>query len=91
MVSGMLTCREASRLISESQDRKLRLHERLGLRMHLWMCINCRRFERQISMIRRLLRSPSNPETPDSQDAGLPSDAQERIRQAMIEREKSGR
>ncbi|MDP1862530.1 MAG: zf-HC2 domain-containing protein [Thiobacillus sp.] len=55
----MLTCQGASHLVSESQDRTLGLFESLGLRMHVWMCINCRRFETQIRQMRRLLRQSS--------------------------------
>lgn len=52
----MLTCQNASHLVSESQDRSLELFESWGLRMHVWMCINCRRFETQGGQMRRLLR-----------------------------------
>ena len=52
----MLTCQSASHLVSESQDRTLGLFESLGLRMHVWMCINCRLFEMQIVQMRHLLR-----------------------------------
>ncbi|MGV8991940.1 MAG: hypothetical protein ACOH1Q_11135 [Thiobacillus sp.] len=55
----MLTCQGASHLVSESQDRTLGLFESLGLRMHVWMCINCRNFETQIRQMRRLRRQSS--------------------------------
>lgn len=51
----MLTCKDASHLISEGQDRHLSLRERIGLRLHLWMCDSCWRFEQQINYIRRTL------------------------------------
>ena len=69
-LSGMLTCREASVLISEARDRKLRLHERLGLRVHLWMCISCRRFNRQVRLMCRLLRSQTGPDLFDTPGPG---------------------
>lgn len=46
---AVLTCKQASRLVSARQDRKLGLRERVGLRWHLWLCGDCRRFERQIA------------------------------------------
>ena len=49
----MLTCKDASRLQSQSQDRPLHLGERLSLRLHLLICDNCRRFKQQLDLIRR--------------------------------------
>jgi hypothetical protein len=48
----MRTCKEVTRLISESLDRDLPLRERIGLRMHLIMCKFCSRYEKQTLMIR---------------------------------------
>lgn len=47
-----LSCREASRLISESLDRDLTRRERWSLRLHTLMCTACQRFERQTKLIR---------------------------------------
>ena len=52
----MLTCKDASQLISEVQDRKLGLRERIGLRLHLWICDSCRLFEKQLGQLRQALR-----------------------------------
>ncbi len=52
----MLSCKDASHLISEGQDRKLGLWERMGLRLHLWMCDSCRLFEKQMGQMRQALR-----------------------------------
>lgn len=83
----MLTCKEASHLVSQNQDRPLSFNERLGLRVHIWMCTNCRRFERQIGLMRRLLRqSVQRAETEET--ATLPAEAHERIRQAMEEQQR---
>jgi len=60
----MLTCKEASRLISERLDRKLGVGQWLALRMHLMLCDGCSRVNRQFQMLRRamsqLLDSPAN-------------------------------
>lgn len=85
----MLTCKEASHLVSQNQDRPLSFNERLGLRMHLWMCANCRRFERQIGLMRRLLRQfVRSAETEAAADTQLSTEARERIRQAFEERQR---
>ena len=40
----MFKCREACKLLSEAQDRKLTLRERVLLNFHLAVCPLCRRF-----------------------------------------------
>ena len=37
----MFNCREVTRLVSESLDRNMTLGERIGIKMHLWMCKLC--------------------------------------------------
>lgn len=52
-----LTCDEATRLMSEAQDRALQTGERTVLRMHTWMCSGCRQFEHQLGFIRQAMTS----------------------------------
>ena len=52
----MLTCKEASRLVSESLDRSLDLRERLSLKVHLMMCTGCTQFNRQMAHLRKLTK-----------------------------------
>ena len=47
----MLTCKEATRMMSEAQDRPLSIGERLQLRMHLAMCRGCRNFRVQMDFL----------------------------------------
>lgn len=82
----MLTCKDASRLISEGQERHLRLRERWGLRLHLWICVNCRRFERQIHLLRRALRELAQRAETDTQGPDLSPEARERILAALAGR-----
>lgn len=84
----MLTCKEASHLVSQNQDRPLRFKERLGLRIHLWACASCRRFERQIGLMRRLLRQSVQRAEIEETDTRLPAEAHARIRQAMEEQQR---
>jgi len=51
-----LSCKEASRVVSQAQDRSLSSFERWKLRMHLAVCDQCTRFERQIRFMREALR-----------------------------------
>lgn len=85
----MLSCKETSRLISESSDRELSLGERLGIRLHLWMCDNCRRFERQMQFLRKVMHiGGETGKLPVT--ASLPEEARERILKTLRERDGSG-
>jgi hypothetical protein len=53
----MLSCKEVSRLVSESLDHELPFGQRFSLRLHLLMCSLCSRFRRQILLLRRAARS----------------------------------
>jgi hypothetical protein len=52
----MLTCKEATRMMSEAQDRSLSVSERLQLEMHLAMCKGCRNFRVQMDFLRAACR-----------------------------------
>ncbi|MDZ7595469.1 MAG: zf-HC2 domain-containing protein [Thiobacillus sp.] len=83
----MLTCKDASHLVSHGQDRALSFRERWGLRVHLWMCDNCRRFERQIALMRRLLRQSDQRDEAEAAEQALSAEARERISQALAEQQ----
>jgi len=57
-----ITCKEASRLISEGLDRDLGLVERTKLRLHLAICVACTRLTRQLDFLRRAAREYPGPE-----------------------------
>ena len=44
----MLSCRQATELMSQEQDRRLSLAERLGLRLHVLICAACENYRRQM-------------------------------------------
>ncbi|MDQ6620080.1 MAG: zf-HC2 domain-containing protein [Pseudomonadota bacterium] len=52
-----VTCREASELLSQQQDRPLSGRERLRLRFHLTICNACSRFARQLAFVRAAMRA----------------------------------
>jgi len=52
----MLNCKEATRLMSEAQDRQLGMGEKLQLEMHLAMCRGCRNFREQMDFLRMACR-----------------------------------
>ena len=47
----MLTCREATQLLSEKQDRTLNFKEMSALQFHVVMCSSCRRFGKQMKSL----------------------------------------
>jgi hypothetical protein len=51
-----LSCRDASVLLSQAQDRELGLYERVKLRLHLAVCDGCSNFLRQLAFMRTALR-----------------------------------
>lgn len=52
----MLSCKEATQLLSQGQDRPLALRERLALRLHLLVCEACSNFRRQLDFVSRASR-----------------------------------
>ena len=56
----MMTCAEAARLMSNRLNHPLGIRARLALRLHLMLCVGCRRYARQLMFIREWLRSSAN-------------------------------
>lgn len=48
-----ITCREATHIALQAEDRELPLAERLLLRLHRQACSHCRRFARQLQLMRQ--------------------------------------
>ena len=55
-LARMLTCKEASRLISQELDAALPIHRRWMLRLHLLWCQACRSYDRQARFLREAMR-----------------------------------
>lgn len=53
----MLTCRQATQLLSEKQDRSLLWRERSGLQLHLLVCRSCHRYGKQIKTLSQLSKA----------------------------------
>ena len=54
-LTHLLSCKEATRLLSQGEDRRLAYVERIKLRLHLAVCTACTRFSRQLALMRRAL------------------------------------
>jgi len=76
----MLTCKDASQLMSQSFDRRLGLMERAGLRFHLVICKSCQVAYRQFDFVHQLCqRIAAEPADITSMQPGLSAEAEERI------------
>lgn len=76
----MMTCKEASQLMSQSFDRRLGLFESIGLRFHLMICKGCQVAYRQLKSLHRFCISVANRnEEFLSLQPGLTPEARDRI------------
>ena len=73
-------CKEATRLVSESLDRKLPFHQRIGIRIHLLMCKFCSRYEKQLMFLRKTSRTQKMYEEDTESYTSLPPEARKRIK-----------
>ena len=81
----MMSCKEVSRLLSESMERKLSFWERIGLWFHLSMCKLCKGFSKDLQQLREAARRHAEDvenDTGDS-DAVLSSEARERMKREL--------
>ena len=79
----MPDCKETSRLVSESMDRRLPVFKRLMLWIHLRMCKYCHRFEQQLVMLRTISRHINQHLESFEPSVSLPDEARERIQSAL--------
>jgi hypothetical protein len=49
----MMSCKEATRLMSQEQDRELTLRERAALKFHTMMCIGCTNYRKHMDFMRK--------------------------------------
>ena len=86
----MLSCKDMTKLISDSLESKITLLQRMELRLHIMMCGMCRKFRRNAIALSMLVRrdnissgslANSAIVSPDSET--LSSSAKERISSAI--------
>ncbi len=87
----MLRCAEASELSSREMDERLGTLERVALYAHLIACGSCRRFRRQLQVIRAAIRLRATLPESDGQDEGaLSEEARHRIVDAIRQATQDG-
>ena len=73
-------CKEAIRLQSEALDHPLPPLRRIGLRIHLALCVWCSRYGKQIKFLRTVAQHCDHEHQPKYE---LPPEARERIKRAL--------
>lgn len=53
----MLNCHDATRLLSQEQDKKLPITQRYALKLHLLACSGCRAFRHQLDDLRNITQA----------------------------------
>ena len=85
MSHWMHNCKEVTRMVSESMDRKLPLHQRMGIRVHLLMCKFCSRYKKQLLILREAMRLQERYVEDTGSPITLPPEARERIKRFFID------
>ena len=79
----MLSCKQASQIISQSLDKPLTMRERFALKLHLTICKYCKRFSQQVQTLRVALKQMIS-SIENNNTIELPSAAKNRIA-ALVE------
>ncbi len=58
-----LRCDESSQLMSKSQETYLTKAERWALKLHLLICRSCRKYEKQLKILRAVFKKMAQPST----------------------------
>ncbi|PKO62280.1 MAG: hypothetical protein CVU24_04800 [Betaproteobacteria bacterium HGW-Betaproteobacteria-18] len=52
-----MNCQQATKLISESQERALSLPEKMSLKVHVMMCSGCKNFSLQVPFLSKAMKA----------------------------------
>lgn len=56
----MMNCKQATRLMSQGQDRQLTFPERMRLKVHLIICNGCANYNKHLKLIREAVKRLGN-------------------------------
>jgi predicted anti-sigma-YlaC factor YlaD len=82
-VKLMITCEEASTLLSEKMDVPLSPAKRLLLQTHLLMCRKCTSVKKQMNSLRQVFLGLEDASSKD--EINMPDSARDRIKQKLRE------
>ena len=84
MVRVMPSCKEISELLSQAMDQRLPLRKRLSMWLHVSMCGLCRRYEKQLHLLRRGFDCYADPDT-NTAETSLSPEAKTRLEKALAD------
>jgi hypothetical protein len=87
MARLMPSCKETAALISGNMDRQLPGRRRFSIRVHVMMCSLCRRYEKQLHLLRGGMHRYADPDESEVGESLSPA-AKERLQQVL---ERSGK
>ena len=77
-------CDQLTPVMSDSLDRALPFHGRLILKLHLFVCMRCTRYLKQLKLMRAVIRARSAKLLSEESAANtLSGEARERIKRAL--------
>ena len=79
----MLSCKQASQIISQSLDMPLTMRERFALNLHQIICKYCKRFSQQLQTLRVAMNTMAS-SIENNNSIEMPSAAKNRIA-ALVE------
>ena len=80
----MFKCKEVTRIVSESMDRDLVFHERIALKIHLFMCKYCARYKHQLLALREILHLHMMKGEVSGNPITLPPEVKQRIQNELL-------
>jgi len=81
----MISCKKASRLMSEGMNRRLLIKEVMSLKLHLFFCAACKQVLKQLKGLRKLIRTYRNHLILESSNSSrLSQVVKDKIKQTLI-------
>lgn len=84
----MLTCKQASQIITQSYDRRLSWQERWNMRIHLFICDACAHFAKQMRFLRQAARRFAQGQADADEQVRLSAEAVARIKHELERQQK---
>lgn len=78
----MPSCKDITQLVSAAMDRKLPLRKRISIRLHVMMCSLCRRYEKQLHLLRSGTTHYAEPDE-NSVEESLSHEATQRLKATL--------
>jgi len=82
----MLSCKQASQLVSQGLDKKLSTRELIALKFHLFLCKYCSRFNRQLKNLHVVI-SNMGKQVEDDANITLPPETKKRIMDSVASKD----